>query len=128
MAKLHQLRGRIKRGNSAATCILLYNDPTSPTAISRLQIMKETEDGFIIAEEDLKLRGSGEILGTKQSGFANFKLADMSQNHGLLLTACQEAKMIISQDPDLTSERGKALRTLLYLFERDDAVKTYLAG
>ena len=90
--------------------------------------MKETEDGFLIAEEDLKLRGGGEILGTKQSGFANFKLADMSIHQGLLLTACQEAKMIINQDPNLTSAHGQALRILLYLFERDDAVKTYLAG
>lgn len=128
LAQLHQLRGRVKRGNSAATCLLLYNYPTSQTAISRLQIMKETEDGFLIAEEDLKLRGGGEILGTKQSGFANFKLADMNIHQGLLLTACQEAKMIIAQDPDLTSEHGLALRILLYLFERDDAVKTYLAG
>ncbi len=128
LAQLHQLRGRVKRGIEAATCLLLYNYPTSQTAISRLQIMKETEDGFLIAEEDLKLRGGGEILGTKQSGFANFRLADMSIHQGLLLTACQEAKMILSQDPDLNSERGKALRILLYLFERDDAVKTYLAG
>ncbi len=128
LAQLHQLRGRVKRGIEAATCLLLYNFPTSQTAISRLQIMKETEDGFLIAEEDLKLRGGGEILGTKQSGFANFKLADMSLHQGLLLTACQEAKMIINQDPDLSSPHGQALRILLYLFERDDAVKTYLAG
>ncbi|MBO7556182.1 MAG: ATP-dependent DNA helicase RecG [Alphaproteobacteria bacterium] len=128
LAQLHQLRGRVKRGNSAATCLLLYNYPTTQTAISRLQIMKETEDGFLIAEEDLKLRGGGEILGTKQSGFADFKLADMSVHQGLLLTACQDAKMIVTQDPELKSPRGEALRILLYLFERDDAVKTYLAG
>ena len=128
LAQLHQLRGRVKRGNSAATCLLLYGYPISATARSRLQIMKETEDGFLIAEEDLKLRGGGEILGTKQSGFANFKLADMSVHQGLLLTASQDAKMIMNNDPDLKTPRGEALRTLLYLFERDDAVKTYLAG
>ena len=90
--------------------------------------MKDTEDGFLIAEEDLKLRGSGEILGTRQSGFSNFKIADMSVHQDLLITANKDAKMIIEQDIDLTSSRGQALRTLLYLFEKDDAVKTYLAG
>lgn len=128
LAQLHQLRGRVKRGNAAATCLLLYGSSLSNTAKARLQIMKESEDGFLIAEEDLKLRGGGEILGTRQSGFANFRLADMSVHQGLLLTACQDAKMILNNDPDLKSPRGEALRTLLYLFERDNAVKTYLAG
>ena len=128
LAQLHQLRGRVKRGNNAATCLLLYGYPISSTARSRLQVMKETEDGFLIAEEDLKLRGGGEILGTRQSGFTNFRLADMSVHQGLLMTASQDAKMIVNSDPDLKSPRGEALRTLLYLFERDDAVKTYLAG
>ena len=128
LAQLHQLRGRVKRGNCAASCLLLYGYPLGETARARLQIMKDTEDGFLIAEEDLKLRGGGEILGTRQSGFTNFRLADMSVHQGLLLTANQDAKMILNRDPDLTSPRGEALRTLLYLFERDDAVKTYLAG
>ncbi len=128
LAQLHQLRGRVKRGNNAATCLLLYGYPISDTARARLQVMKQTEDGFLIAEEDLKLRGGGEILGTKQSGFTNFRLADMSVHQGLLLTASQDAKMIVNNDPDLKTPRGDALRTLLYLFERDDAVKTYLAG
>ncbi|MBQ8784716.1 MAG: ATP-dependent DNA helicase RecG [Alphaproteobacteria bacterium] len=128
LAQLHQLRGRVKRGNSAASCLLLYGFPLSDTARARLKIMKDTEDGFLIAEEDLKLRGSGEILGTKQSGFSNFKIADMSVHQKLLITANKDAKMIIEQDIDLKSPRGEALRTLLYLFEKDDAVKTYLAG
>lgn len=128
LAQLHQLRGRVKRGNAAATCLLLYGSPLSETAKARLQIMKESEDGFLIAEEDLKLRGGGEILGTRQSGTANFRLADMSVHQGLLLTASRDAKMILNSDPDLTSPRGEALRVLLYLFERDNAVKTYLAG
>ena len=128
LAQLHQLRGRVKRGNAAASCLLLYGYPISSTARSRLQIMKETEDGFLIAEEDLKLRGSGEILGTRQSGFVNFRLADMSVHQHLLITASQDAKLILNQDADLQTPRGQALRILLYLFERDDAVKTYLAG
>ena len=125
LAQLHQLRGRIKRGFQASTCILLYSHPLSETSRARLNIMKETEDGFRIAEEDLDLRGGGELLGTKQSGFNTFKLADLSVHKGLLLTASQDAKLFIAQDPDFTSPRGKALKNLLYLFERDEAVKTY---
>lgn len=128
LAQLHQLRGRVKRGNAAASCLLLYGSPLSETAKARLQIMKESEDGFLIAEEDLKLRGGGEILGTRQSGTANFHLADMSVHQNLLLTASKDAKMILNNDAELKSSRGEALRILLYLFERDDAVKTYLAG
>ena len=90
--------------------------------------MRETEDGFLIAEKDLELRGSGEILGTRQSGFSEFKLADMSVHKDLLRIANQDAKMMLELDPNLQTPRGQALRTLLYLFERDDAVKTYLAG
>ena len=90
--------------------------------------MRKTEDGFLIAEEDLNLRGGGEILGTRQSGFNQFRIADMTIHKDLLHTANQDAKMILEQDPNLQTPRGQALRTLLYLFERDDAVKTYLAG
>ena len=128
LAQLHQLRGRIKRGFQASTCLLLYSYPLSETAHSRLNIMKETEDGFLIAEKDLELRGGGEILGTRQSGFNEFKLADMTVHKNLLLTANKDARMMLELDPQLTSNRGMALRVLLYLFERDDAVKTYLAG
>lgn len=128
LAQLHQLRGRIKRGFQASTCILLYSYPLSETSRQRLNTMRETEDGFEIAEKDLELRGGGEILGTKQSGFNEFRLADMAVHKNLLLTANKDARMMLELDPNLSSPRGEALRTLLYLFERDDAVKTYLAG
>lgn len=128
LAQLHQLRGRIKRGFSASSCILMYGFPLSEVARARLNIMKQTEDGFLIAEEDLRLRGGGEILGTRQSGFNNFRLADMSMHTDLLLTATKDAALILQQDPYLTSPRGQALRTLLYLFERDEMIRTYKAG
>ncbi|MBE6445658.1 MAG: ATP-dependent DNA helicase RecG [Alphaproteobacteria bacterium] len=125
LAQLHQLRGRIKRGFEASTCLLLYNLPLSETAKERLNIMKNSEDGFMIAEKDLELRGGGEILGTKQSGFANFRLANMEVHKNLLHIANQDAKMILELDPKLESQRGQALRTLLYLFEKDDMVRNY---
>lgn len=128
LAQLHQLRGRIKRGYQASTCLLLYSYPLSETSRARLNTMRETEDGFEIAEKDLELRGGGEILGTRQSGFNEFRLADMSVHKNLLLTANKDARMILELDPNLETPRGQAIRTLLYLFERDDAVKTYLAG
>ncbi len=128
LAQLHQLRGRIKRGFEASTCILLYGYPISVVARERLEIMKSSEDGFLIAEKDLDLRGGGEILGTKQSGFTEFKLADLTGHKDLLFAAKKDVDMILAQDKNLTSERGKALRILLYLFEQDEAVKTYLAG
>ena len=128
LAQLHQLRGRVKRGFRPAICVLLYGYPLSDTAYKRLNIMRKTEDGFIIAEEDLKLRGGGEILGTKQSGGEQFLLAQMPEHEDLLFTAYKDAKMIISVDPTLSSPRGQALRNLLYLFERDQVVKTYLSG
>ncbi len=127
LAQLHQLRGRIKRGSKQASCILLYAPPLSETSRARLDIMKQTEDGFLIAEKDLDLRGGGELLGARQSGFCEFRIADLSKHKGLLLTASRDAKMIVETDEHLTSPRGQALRTLLYLFEKDEGVKTYLA-
>ena len=128
LAQLHQLRGRIKRGYEAGNCILLYSYPLSHIARERLDIMKQTEDGFYIAEKDLELRGGGEILGTRQSGFTQFKLADMTCHTDLLIKARDDVQQILKTDPKLESERGKALKILLYLFEQDEAVKTYLAG
>ncbi len=125
LAQLHQLRGRIKRGFEASTCMLLYSFPLSETARERLNIMRETEDGFLIAEKDLELRGGGEILGTRQSGFCEFRIADMNEHKHLLYTANKDAQMIVAQDEKLATQRGAALRILLYLFERDEAVKTY---
>ena len=128
LAQLHQLRGRIKRGFEASTCILLYSYPLSSTSQERLNIMKNSEDGFLIAEKDLEIRGGGEILGTRQSGFNEFKLADLSEYKDLLYVAKKDADMILQTDKNLTSARGNALRCLLYLFEQDEAIKTYLAG
>ncbi|MBE6443502.1 MAG: ATP-dependent DNA helicase RecG [Alphaproteobacteria bacterium] len=125
LAQLHQLRGRVKRGINPATCLLLYSMPLSEIAQERLNIMKQTEDGFLIAEKDLELRGGGEILGTRQSGFCSFRLADMDYHKNLLVIANQDAKLILNKDPNLQSERGQALRTLLYLFEKDDSIKNY---
>ena len=128
LAQLHQLRGRVGRGLKDSVCLLLFAEPLNETAKARLQILRETEDGFRIAEEDLKLRGGGEILGTRQSGLPEFRLADLTAHSELLATARDDAKLILSQDNDLSSARGEALRTLLYLFERDRAVFNLRSG
>ena len=128
LAQLHQLRGRIKRGYEASTCILLYGYPLGETSKERLNIMKNSEDGFLIAEKDLELRGGGEVLGTRQSGFTQFRLADLSVDKDLLYTARKDAELILQTDKNLESKRGQALRILLYLFEQDKAFKTYKAG
>jgi len=128
LAQLHQLRGRVGRGTGASSCLLLYGAPLSENAKARLEIMRATEDGFVIAEEDLRLRGGGEILGTRQSGLPEFKLADLALHGDLLAAARDDAALILARDPELTSERGQALRVLLYLFERDAAVHTLRSG
>ncbi len=128
LAQLHQLRGRIGRGMDASTCLLLYGAPLSENGQARLKIMRETEDGFIIAEEDLRLRGAGEVLGTRQSGLPEFKLAQLPAHEELLATARDDVKLILDKDPELQSERGTALRTLLYLFEEDATVGYLRSG
>ena len=128
LAQLHQLRGRIKRGFEEGVCMLLYSYPVSNVSKERLNIMKQTEDGFYIAEKDLELRGGGEILGTRQSGFTEFRIADMQYHQDLLLKARDDVINILKTDPKLETKRGEALKMLLYLFEQDGAVKTYLAG
>ena len=128
LAQLHQLRGRIGRGFEQSVCLLLYAGHLSDTAKARLKIMRETENGFLIAEEDLKLRGAGEVLGSKQSGFQEFCLADLSVHGDLLLTASKDAKMILNMDADLTTSRGQALKILLYLFQKDQAILTLKSG
>ena len=128
LAQLHQLRGRIGRGAKRSTCLLLYQAPLGATAKARLKIMRETDDGFRIAEEDLRLRGAGELLGTRQSGLPEFRLADLAAHGDLLAAARDDAKLVLERDPDLTSPRGAALRVLLYLFERDAVVKTVRSG
>ena len=128
LAQLHQLRGRVGRGRAKSTCLLLYAQPLGEMARARLAIMRETEDGFRIAEEDLQLRGAGELLGTRQSGLPDMRLADLAVHADLLEAARDDARLVIDRDPDLQSPRGKALRALLYLFRRDDAVRTLRAG
>ncbi|MBC8339012.1 MAG: ATP-dependent DNA helicase RecG [Rhodospirillales bacterium] len=128
LAQLHQLRGRIGRGSNPSTCLLLYASPLTPTAEARLKVMRETDDGFRIAEEDLKLRGAGELLGTQQSGLPEFRMADLSVHGDLLAAARDDAAIILNRDAELESERGQALRTLLYLFERDAAVLNLRSG
>ncbi|TAN50237.1 MAG: ATP-dependent DNA helicase RecG, partial [Rhodospirillales bacterium] len=127
LAQLHQLRGRVGRSERPSVCLLLYGALTE-TAKARLKIMRETEDGFRIAEEDLRLRGAGELLGTRQSGLPEFRLADLAQHGDLLAVARDDAKLILERDPELESERGQALRTLLYLFARDAQVATLRSG
>jgi ATP-dependent DNA helicase RecG len=128
LAQLHQLRGRIGRGSERSTCLLLYKAPLGETAKARLAILRETEDGFRIAEEDLKLRGEGDLLGTRQSGMPGFRTARIELHGKLLSPARDDAALILSRDPDLTTPRGGALRHLLYLFERDEAIRLLRAG
>ncbi|HEY4115466.1 MAG TPA: ATP-dependent DNA helicase RecG [Rhizomicrobium sp.] len=128
LAQLHQLRGRVGRGSAKSTCLLLYQPPLGETAKARLKTLRETDDGFLIAEEDLRLRGPGELLGSRQSGVAEFRLADVTVHAELLAAARDDAKMMVASDPRLKSPRGDALRTLLYLFERDEAVRLLRTG
>ncbi|MDB5522511.1 MAG: ATP-dependent helicase RecG [Rhizobium sp.] len=128
LAQLHQLRGRVGRGSEASSCILLYKGNLSENAQSRLKIMRDTEDGFLIAEEDLRLRGEGELLGTRQSGTPGFAIASLEAHGDLLEIARKDAHYLLERDPELTSPRGEAIRTLLYLFRRDEAIRFLHAG
>jgi ATP-dependent DNA helicase RecG len=128
LAQLHQLRGRIGRGAEKSTCLLLYKAPLGEFAKARLAVLRETEDGFRIAEEDLKLRGEGDVLGTRQSGMPGFRLARIEAHRGLIEAARDDVALILSRDPNLETPRGEALRHLLYLFERDEAVRLIRAG
>jgi ATP-dependent DNA helicase RecG len=128
LAQLHQLRGRVGRGAIRSTCLLLYKAPLGDTAKARLAIMRETEDGFRIAEEDLRLRGEGDVLGTRQSGMPGFKLARLEVHAPLIEVARDDARLALSRDPALKTPRGQALRNLLYLFEREEAIRLLRAG
>lgn len=128
LAQLHQLRGRVGRGDQHSICLLLRGNALSETARARLALMRETNDGFRIAEEDLRLRGAGEILGTRQSGEAAFRLAGPERTAALIETATQDARLLVDRDGGLDGERGQAARTALYLFERDAAVGLLRAG
>ncbi|MDJ0977405.1 MAG: ATP-dependent DNA helicase RecG [Erythrobacter sp.] len=128
LAQLHQLRGRVGRGSEKSVCLLLRGNELSETGRKRLALMRETQDGFRIAEEDLELRGGGELLGTRQSGEAAFRIADLDQVQRLLPVAHADARLLIDRDGGLTSQRGEAARVLLYLFERDWGVQLLRGG
>ena len=128
LAQLHQLRGRVGRGLDKSTCMLLYRGPLGETSKARLSIMRDTEDGFKIAEEDLRLRGAGEVLGTRQSGLPSFRLANLEAHADLLPAVHDDVKLMLNNDPDLSSPRGAALRALLYLFRRDEAIRFLQSG
>jgi ATP-dependent DNA helicase RecG len=128
LAQLHQLRGRVGRGTARSTCLLVYHPPLGATAKQRLEALRATEDGFVIAEEDLRLRGAGELLGTKQSGLPEFHFADLATHGPLLAAARDDARLVLQSDPALRTSRGEALRIALYLFGRDEAVKFLRAG
>jgi len=128
LAQLHQLRGRVGRSDKPSACILLYVDRSGEVAKSRLRVIRETNDGFRIAEEDLKLRGSGDILGVRQSGMPDFRFADLGLHYDLLRAAHDDAKLILHRDGELKSPRGQALRHLLYLFGYDENIRFLGAG
>ena len=128
LAQLHQLRGRVGRGDRQSYCLLLHDEPLGKTAGERLAMMCETEDGFLIAEKDLELRGGGEVMGARQSGMPEFRVADVPGFVDLLAAARDDAQLILERDPHLTTARGQALRTLLYLFECDEAVRLFRAA
>ncbi len=128
LAQLHQLRGRVGRGATASFCLLLHEEWVNDVAKRRLTLLRDTDDGFVIADEDFRLRGGGDILGTKQSGLPGFRLADPIEHEGLLHMAHRDAAVLLQKDPQLTSDRGRAVRVLLRLFERTVAMRTLLAG
>ena len=128
LAQLHQLRGRVGRGSDASTCILMYQSPLTKSAEQRLSILRETEDGFKIAEEDLKMRGAGDIIGTAQSGLPNFRIGDLESQGDLMMLAHKDARMLLENDPELTSARGIAARHLLWLMEQEKIIGLISVG
>jgi len=128
LAQLHQLRGRVGRGSAASTCLLLFDAPLGETASRRLKLMRDTEDGFRISEEDLAMRGAGDVIGTAQSGLPRFRVADLERQADLMDIAQSDARKLLADDPKLTSERGKAAQTLLWLMEQDKAIRMIQVG
>ncbi|MBO6865654.1 MAG: ATP-dependent DNA helicase RecG [Thalassococcus sp.] len=128
LAQLHQLRGRVGRGDQASTCLLLYQPPLSEGGLKRLTTMRETEDGFRISEVDLEMRGAGDLIGTAQSGLPRFRIADMEHQAGLMATAQSDARRLMADDPELKSPRGEAARTLLWLMRQDEAIRLIKVG
>lgn len=128
LAQLHQLRGRVGRGAAKSYCLLLHDSKIGQTAGKRLSLLRDTDDGFLIADEDFHLRGAGDYLGTRQSGLPGYRLADPEKHAALLDMARQDAVMLLQRDPKLESERGQAARVLLNLFDQRDAIQTVRAG
>ena len=128
LSQLHQLRGRVGRSDKASTCILLYSGRLGEQSAERLKVMKKHNDGFIIAEEDLRIRGAGDVLGTRQSGFASFRFAQVPEHEDLLYKARDDAEEILKNDPQFKTERGENLKTLLSLFEYDESINYLSAG
>lgn len=128
LAQLHQLRGRVGRGAVQSTCLFLYHTPLSETAKRRLTLLRDTEDGFRIAEEDLAMRGAGDMIGIAQSGLPHFRIADLESQTKLLEIARDDARALLNTDPDLASPRGEAMRALLWLLEQDKALGLLRVG
>ncbi|RAP42819.1 ATP-dependent DNA helicase RecG [Rhodovulum viride] len=128
LAQLHQLRGRVGRGAAASTCLLMYQAPLGEAGRRRLEILRETEDGFRIAEEDLAMRGAGDLIGTAQSGLPRFRIADLERQAALMAVAQSDARKLLADDPGLAGPRGQAARVLLWLMERDKAIRLIKAG
>ncbi|MEM1341935.1 MAG: ATP-dependent DNA helicase RecG, partial [Pseudomonadota bacterium] len=123
LAQLHQLRGRVGRGSQSSTCLLIYRPPLGETATKRLQVLRESEDGFRIAEEDLALRGAGDLIGTAQSGLPRFRIADLERQTSLMALAQRDARALLARDSDLSGPRGHSARVLLWLLEQDKAIR-----
>ncbi|MGB1250868.1 MAG: helicase-related protein, partial [Candidatus Promineifilaceae bacterium] len=128
LAQLHQLRGRVGRGADASTCLLMYQAPLSETGQKRLNILRETEDGFRIAQADLEMRGAGDVIGTAQSGLPRFRVADLERQTDLMAVAQSDARALLTKDPTLETDRGKAARLLLWLMEQDKAIRLISVG
>ncbi len=128
LAQLHQLRGRVGRGAAQSTCLLMYQPPLGETARKRLEVLRETEDGFVIAETDLAMRGAGDLIGTAQSGLPVFRIADLERQAPLMATAQSDARALLATDPGLEGERGRAARVLLWLMRQDQAIRLITVG
>jgi ATP-dependent DNA helicase RecG len=128
LAQLHQLRGRVGRGEAESTCLLMYQAPLSESGRRRLEVLRETEDGFAIAETDLEMRGAGDMIGTAQSGLPRFRIADLERQAGLMAIAQSDARALLEADPTLKSPRGQAALTLLWLMRQDEAIRMISVG
>jgi ATP-dependent DNA helicase RecG len=128
LAQLHQLRGRVGRGTADSTCLLMYQAPLGESGERRLTVLRETEDGFRIAEEDLAMRGAGDLIGTAQSGLPRFRIADLERQGALMAVAQSDARRLLAEDPALDSARGQAARLLLWLLDQDRAIRLLSVG